>query len=98
MRGGIGREQPTFPQTTVSDLCFEFLHFQTKRTDILELLLNAEEVDTGKGLSDSLTQLLSINMDSDAQELKESTHAHKPEENGVKKPRKKKKGLTTEVV
>ena len=46
------------------------------------------------GLADHVTQLLSINMDSDAQELQEKTA--KAEENGVRR-RKKKKGLTTEV-
>ena len=69
--------------------------FQSSRTDILDLLLNAEEVDPGSGgLADSVTQLLSINMESDTQELQDKSG--KAEENGVKK-KKKKKGLTTEV-
>ena len=69
--------------------------FQSSRTDILDLLLNAEEVDPGSGgLADSVTQLLSINMESDTQELQDKSG--KAEENGVKK-KKKKKGLTTEA-
>ena len=69
--------------------------FQSSRTDILDLLLNAEEVDVGNsGLADAVTQLLSVNMDSDAQDLQEKPS--KQEENGIKK-KKKKKGLTTEV-
>ena len=61
----------------------------------MDLLLNAEEVDVGNsGLADAVTQLLSVNMDSDAQDLQEKSS--KQEENGIKK-KKKKKGLTTEV-
>ena len=74
---------------------FAVYFFQSSRTDILDLLLNAEEVEIGSGgLADSITQLLSVNMDSDAQKLQEKSS--KQEENGIKK-KKKKKGLTTEV-
>ncbi len=43
-------------------------------------------------LSDALTQSLSVSMDSDAQQLKNQS-----ETGDAKKPKKKKKGLTTQV-
>ena len=73
---------------------FFILLLQSSRVDILDLLLNAEEVDIGgSGLSDLITQQLAINMDSDTQELKSSSGQ---EENGLHK-KKQKRGLTPEV-
>ena len=59
----------------------------------MDLLLNAEAVGMSAGLSDKETQNLAIDMTADSKDQS------KPEEDGAKMPKKKrKKGLSTQVM